>query len=337
MKSSKEQVKQYLLSCIAANDKALVDKTVEYFGRSRSTVYNYLKELTDDGLILRQADRFELCSREHHFLYKNDGHLSESRLCAADFEPFLRGFEKNVISIWRYAYMEMMNNAIEHSQASEIRVTVRTDAVNTTVFIRDNGIGIFENIRAYIARERGEELPADECAAFLLTGKFTTAKSAHSGEGIFFTSHMMDTFAILSDTVFFTRDNFHDRQLVAEGADVGTLVVMSLSNTSKKTAREVFDRFSDVDDGFTKTAVPIAHVFPHGDPISRSEARRLGELIQNFSEIELDFSRIEEVGQAFVHELFVVWQRNHPNVTLCVRHACENVDFMIRRVLRTAE
>lgn len=313
----------------------MVGKAVKYFGISRSTVYNYLKTLQDEGLIRRCEGGYELCQTEHRFVYHNDGHLSESRLCAQDFEPLICTYPKNVISIWRYAYMEMLNNAIEHSHADEITVRVLIDAVNTTVFIYDDGIGIFENIRSYIARERGEYLSADECAAFLLTGKFTTASDAHSGEGIFFTSHMMDRFVILSDTVFFDRSNFHDRQLYAEGAECGTLVAMSLSNSTKKTAREIFDRFSNVDDGFTKTSVPIAHVFPHGDPISRSEARRLGELIGDFREVELDFTSVEEVGQAFVHELFIVWQRSHPDVMLRVTNACENVDFMLRRVKNT--
>ena len=75
------------------------------------------------------------------------------------------------------------------------------------------------------------------------------------------------------------------------------------SDGSKKTTKEVFDRFSNVDDGFIKTQIPIAHIFPYGSPVSRSEGRRLGELILKFKEVDLDFTGVEEVGQAFCHEM----------------------------------
>lgn len=332
---TKEQVKQYMLKLIAANDPSLVAKTVEYFGKSKSTIYNYLKEMCETGIISKTESGYELVSKEYKFSYKNTGKLSESRICTQDLEPLIKTYPKNVISIWRYVFMEMMNNAIEHSESSDITLTVKIDNVKTTVLIEDNGLGIFKNIQRYMANEFDEELPLDECATLLFAGKFTTAKSMHSGEGIFFTSHMMDEFMIVSDDIVFSRNNFRDEQFESLKKSSGTLVAMSLSNSSKKTSREIFDRFSNVDDGFIKTSVPIAHVFPNGDPISRSEARRLGELITNFKEVDLDFAGNEEVGQAFVHELFVVWQRNNPDIKLNVINACDNVDFMIRRVINT--
>ena len=97
----------------------------------------------------------------------------------------------------------------------------------------------------------------------------------------------------------------------------------------------MFNRFSDVDEGFIKTQIPIAHIFSGTGPVSRSEARRLGELIVKFKEVDLDFINVEEVGQAFVHELFIVWQRNNPDVKLNILNACDDVDFMIRRVKNT--
>ena len=38
------------------------------------------------------------------------------------FSKFL--LYKNIVSIWRYAFMEMMNNAIEHSSAESIAITL---------------------------------------------------------------------------------------------------------------------------------------------------------------------------------------------------------------------
>jgi len=229
----------------------------------------------------------------------------------------------------------MMNNAIEHSGASVISVTVAQNSLNTTIGISDNGMGIFKNIQNYMRTEKNDEIPLDECVSLLFAGKFTTAKANHSGEGIFFTSHMMDSFLIISDNNVFSRNSFTDKQITDISHEKGTIVTMSLHNQTKKTTLEVFNRFSDVDDGFIRTHIPIAHMFPAGNPVSRSEARRLSAVISGFKEITLDFSNVEEVGQAFCHELFVLWQNKNPDIVLNITEVNEAVDYMIRRVKNT--
>ena len=330
--SNKGQMIQYMLKLIGAGVERPVAKTLEAFSGqiSKSSLYNYLSELCASGVIEKSGGSYTLVNREHAFVYGNVKGLREERVFNKDIQPLLSGLNTNVIAAWSYSFMEMMNNAIEHSGATNIRVDVLQNKSKTRVKITDNGKGVFRNIQRYMLEERGEELSLEECAGLLFAGKFTTAPSGHSGEGIFFTSHLMDYFVILSDGIVFSRDNFLDK-LEISTAGQGTTVIMELDNNSKKRPRDVFDRFSSVDEGFIKTHIPIAHIFPGLGPISRSEGRRLGEIIRDFKEIDLDFEGVEEVGQAFVHELFVVWQRNNPEIKLNVLSASDDVDFMIRR------
>ena len=81
--------------------------------------------------------------------------------------------------------------------------------------------------------------------------------------------------------------------------------------------------------------VTLKDAFNTTYPMSRSEARELFPLITLSNIVTLDFIGIEDIGPSFVHELFVVWQRNNPNIKLNVINACDNVDFMIRRVINT--
>ena len=339
MAVNKDAVIEYMLNLIDRKDKKTVSKTTEYFGISKSGVYNYLNELIESGDVAKNADGIRLTYKQYDFLYNNALRLDEDKIFDKDIAPLVSDTPTNVKSVWRYAFTEMMNNAIEHSAAKRILVSSRKNRLKTRLLIHDDGVGIFKNIQQFLMTERGEEASLEECAAMLFAGKFTTAKSMHSGEGIFFTSHLMDTLMIISDKVVFTRNNFCDTKITDfdkfEKMGGGTLVYMELYNHSKKTTREVFDRYASIDDGFIKTSIPIAHFFSSGNPISRSEARRLGELVMKFEEIDLDFSGVEEVGQAFVHELFVVWQGRNPEKKLNVLSASENVNYMIKRVLNT--
>lgn len=333
-----EQIKRYILKLIDAKDKDFALKTVEAFGASKSTVYNYVKKMCEDN-VLEKVDGatppYALVNITHKFEYDNSNSLGEDKVFRRDIQPLLKEFEKNVFSAWQYAFTEMMNNAIEHSRATKIAVMVSRNILETRVVIADNGIGIFKNIQTFLKEERGEDVPLDECVSLLFAGKFTTAEKFHSGEGIFFTSHLMDEFVITSDDIFFSRTNFTDAIVKGFEGPSSTVVSMSLSNQTKKSTKEVFDRFADMEEGFIRTHIPIAHMFAYGNPISRSEARRLAALIADFKEITLDFTGVEEVGQAFCHELFVVWQQSNPDIIIRVTGACEDVDFMIQRVKNT--
>lgn len=329
----KEQVKNYILRQIAEGEKHYAAKAAETFQLSRSTIYNYTSELVRDKIIVKNDDgKYVLTETRNSFMYKQ-GNLDEDSIFRKDILPMLHGLQANVVEAWRYAFTEMMNNAIEHSESESIFTTVMRNQLNTVICIIDTGIGIFRKIREYMLDKKGEALTHAECMSLLFTGKFTTATENHSGEGIFFTSHLMDGFFILSDDLFFTRNNFTDDYMNIDPLEKGTMVYMELSNKTQKTVKEVFDRYTNPEEGFTHTSVPITHMFTDGSPVSRSEARRLGAMLVRFKEATLDFTGVSSIGQAFTHELFVVWQRRNPDIVLNRIGMSQDVENMIKRVL----
>ena len=72
---------------------------------------------------------------------------------------------------------------------------------------------------------------------------------------------------------------------------------------------------------------------PAGTFVSRSEAKRLADGLQEFGEVEVDFSDVTEVGQGFVDELFRVWQSQHPDTMLVPINMSPEVEFMVKRGL----
>lgn len=336
-KRTNPNIKNYILKCISEGKEGFVMKVAETFDISSSTVYNYIKAMKNEGLIKKSEEgKYRLVGIEHKFFYElsENTHLSEDRIYNSDFEPLFSNLPSNLRHAWRYSVTEMLNNALEHSQAKSIFCKVITTPIDTTVYILDDGIGIFENIKRYLLQKEGIEYSHSECASVLLVGKFTTARERHSGEGIFFTSHLMDKFVIYSQGTAFSRTNWEDLQLDMQEVS-GTYVQMSLSNESKKTTTEIFTRFSGSEDDFLKTHIPISNMYHGIDPVSRSEARRLGELISEFREVTLDFSNVSEIGQAFAHELFSIWQKKHPEIVLRTENAVKEVEFMINRAKKS--
>lgn len=146
----------------------------------------------------------------------------------------------NVRDIWHYAVTEMVNNAIDHSGSENVAVELVRDALNTTVYIADEGEGIFLKI------QRAMNLyDPREAILELAKGKLTTDPANHTGEGIFFSSKVMDAFDIRSGLLHFMHDEWGADILLERPANApGTLVLMRLANDSPRILQDVFDQFA---------------------------------------------------------------------------------------------
>lgn len=337
-KEKKNRILEYMLEKISINDD-VVGKTVDNFGISRTTVYRYLSELAGDNIINKiGTGKYKLTEYTYSFTYKNDGTLAEDWVFNDDISPIIKDLPQNVRKIWTYAFTEMFNNAIEHSESDTIDCFVSRNYVETTILIADFGIGIFEKIKNYYNYDS-----IDDVISELFKGKLTTDSNNHSGEGIFFTSRLMDQFSAVSSKKIFTHNNHDEFMKTLEEDDVlnnltsknGTVVYMRLANRSHKELKEVFDMFSDVDEGFNKTSIPMKNVFGNNFPVSRSQARRLYNRFDKFKEVELDFNGVDEIGQAFAHELFAKFAKNNPNIKISVINSNSEIDSMIAHVKNT--
>lgn len=330
----KDKIIHYMLDKIEMNEN-VVKKTIECFKISHTTVYRYLKELEAANLITKSKNgEYILVNTKSIFNFDNKN-LEEDSIYYNNIEKIIEDLPSNVRKIWTYAFTEMFNNAIEHSEAKKIKCVVYRNYINTVIIIVDNGIGIFKKIKEFYNFNS-----LDDAISELFKGKLTTAREGHSGEGIFFTSRLMDVFMLFSDNKVFTHDNHMECiDNIDEYSELGellkgkgTLVFMSLDNTSHKELREVFDNFSDVDGGLTKTSIPMKNVFGNAFPVSRSQARRLCNRLDQFKEVELDFYDVDEIGQGFADELFGKFASRHPEVKLIVTNTNPFITRMIAHI-----
>ena len=85
---------------------------------------------------------------------------------------------------------------------------------------------------------------------------------------------------------------------------------------------------------FAKTIVPVQLAQYEGEKlVSRAQAKRLTRRFERFQTVVLDFSDVEEIGQAFADEVFRVFQAAHPEITMTPIKVCDSVRLMIERAL----
>jgi hypothetical protein len=233
--------------------------------------------------------------------------------------------------IVHYAFCEMLNNAIEHSRAKYAEILL-AEAGSTFYFeVIDRGIGIFASIRKKFGLKDDFEALQE-----LLKGKSTTAKEKHSGEGVFFTSKAADRFTIESAKLRLTIDNLENDVFVNETPfRKGTKIGFSINRHTKRSLLPIFKAYTDEEYRFSKTKVTVKLYEHNVEQVSRSQARRLLFGLEKFQTIILDFTKVKGIGQAFADEIFRVFAKGHPKISLQPVNASRSVLFMINRA-RTA-
>ncbi|MFA6100156.1 MAG: DUF4325 domain-containing protein [Patescibacteria group bacterium] len=342
-----QNLKEKILILLKKDRSITTQAVAGMFKVSRNYAHLLLKQLREEGEVsligktnratyVLASDKKSLQKAQgeikHIFFRLINKNLSEDAILERIEKEtgIMLGVKENVNRIFRHAFTEMLNNAIDHSRSEKIEVDCRRTGSALTFVVRDFGIGIFNNVQTKF------HLPGTLAAIQeILKGKATTAPEQHTGEGVFFTSKMADVFIIDSFEKRLTVNNLIPDIFIADRKPLqGTRVSFSAHLSSNRNIRDVFGAFTgSADDGFafdkTKVTVKLFQ-FGHDLP-SRSEAKRVTLNLENFREVELDFMDVETVGQAFADEIFRVWHNRHQDIKLVVTNANENVTFMIQR------
>ncbi|MBI5277434.1 MAG: DUF4325 domain-containing protein [Burkholderiales bacterium] len=258
----------------------------------------------------------------------------ESGIWEAHMDQVVRGLPANVANMANTCFTEMLNNAIDHSQASEVCMGAHLHSARLQMAVMDNGVGIFRKI-ANASQLFDVRLAVLELAK----GKYTTAREGHSGMGIFVVSRMLDGFMVHSGGLSFA-------PRTPPGVDLGfswiapqryadgTVVLMDLDTATGRTAQSVYDKYFSPDevggDAFHTTEVPVKLAQLSSQLTSRSQGKWVVERAPQFKTVILDFEGVQMVGQAFVDEVFRVFATAHPEVELVPRHVEPEVARMIK-------
>lgn len=318
-----------------------------HFGVSRQYASLLIKDLVSQNKLVKIGSTARAAYALPEFVIKNPDifpfrifrHLKnyglEEHKVFEDIEkqfPIILKLDENIRSIFIYAFSEMLNNAIEHSKSDFIDIEVQIKNKELAFTINDYGIGVFKNVM------RNRKLKSElEAIQDLLKGKITTQPKSHSGEGIFFTSKAADIFILDSFDQRLTIDNKINDVFISnpKRSKKGTKVFFSISTHSSRHLNSVFKQYSreivDEVPVFDTTMIKIKLYTVSGVFVSRSQARRVLNGLKPFKHIIFDFDKVPMVGQAFVDEVFRVFQQAHLDKKLEAVNMEESVKFMVNR------
>jgi anti-sigma regulatory factor (Ser/Thr protein kinase) len=341
VKNQAEEIRSYLLAKIPVHPKNIVAKASKAFACSRTTVHRHLNRLLRDEKIIksgitRQAQYFLKTEKNKKILVPLGSGVEEDKIWQENFLADFETLPENIRNICEYGFLEMLNNAIDHSEGTGVVIKTEWASDSIRIAIRDDGIGIFKKIKNSLSLEDDRE-----SILHLSKGKFTTDPKNHTGEGIFFTSRAFDDFQIISRGISYIRTNCDEDWFVKTTQDKnvpGTGLIMKIALNSKRKMQEVYADYQNENSegmaNFDKTHI-LVQLSKLGDEryVSRSQARRIGLGLEKFKHVVLDFRDISTVGQGFVDEVFRVFQSKYPKIKITYTNANDDVRFMIERSL----
>lgn len=330
-----EIIRRFLLNSIKAANSHFLHDAMETFTLSRQAIHNHLTALVKLGYLVAEgntrARKYVLGPvRSHTASFALKG-LRESDVYYRDFGFMFNDLPRELENICHYGFTEMLNNAIDHSCGTDVLVNVERTTDLITIRIADDGEGIFN----HIARMMNLGDPRESLLE-LSKGKLTTDPENHTGQGIFFTSRAFDNFLIFSGDLIFSHNDGDANDFLFHGNNdhQGTQVLMRISTGSDKKLKTVFDEFTgneDEDFVFNKTVVPVKLALYEGERlVSRSQAKRILNRVEKFKIVLLDFQGVDFIGQAFADEVFRVFARRNPQITLIPTHITKDVEQSIQ-------
>lgn len=333
-----EIIRKFLLTSVKAGNAQLISDAVEAFGVTRQTIHKHLSALVEMGFLeasgKTRGRSYRLGGkRSHSGIFMLEG-LQESDVYYRDFGFVFEGLPRELEDICHYGFTEMLNNAIDHSGGVGVSLSVDRTAENISIQISDDGEGIFNHIARIM-----ELSDPRESLLELSKGKLTTDPENHTGQGIFFTSRAFDSFIIVSGDLAFTHSESVEQDYLFhhEQESEGTHLFMDIALDSDRTLGAVFDAFTggeEEDYVFNTTVVPVKLVLYEGERlVSRSQAKRILYRVEKFKTVVLDFNGVDFIGQAFADEVFRVFARRNPQVSLIPI----NVDEGVVRALKAAQ
>ena len=213
--------------------------------------------------------------------------------------PHFSSLSANVHEICEYSMSAILNNIVDHADATKLYYKLYLTHKDVHIIISDNGRGLFGHIRSLLKLEN-----AQVAAVELAKGHVTTDPDYHSGDELNTVIHLFDKVTIdASGKSLSFINKTQDWTINHSTQNKGTRIHLEIETGSQRTCHQIFQKLFN--GKHHSVRIPINLLALPGSELvnSRAQAQSILRNISNFKKIEFDFNNIDLIGPAFADEL----------------------------------
>jgi len=135
MRPPSEHIKKFILDNLSSHRKDIIHTAITKFGVSRQAVLKHMNALIDDNQVIaygKTRDRFYELGAQVNFsktISINDD-FSMDNILKNNIMPHLINLKKNICNICQYSIEALINNIIDHANASSLYFKIRIPRKN---------------------------------------------------------------------------------------------------------------------------------------------------------------------------------------------------------------
>ena len=335
--NSSGKIKQFILNNISFHQKDIIYTAINQFGISRQAALKHMNALIDDNMVMAYGKtrdrRYKLIPQVNYnktIPINNEFILHD--VLQENFLLHLKSLPKNIFQICEYSIEALVNNIVEHSQASNLYVKLFLTYSDLNIIISDNGSGLLENIKSKL------DLEIVELAALeLAKGQITTDLFQNSGEALNTIFHLFDKVKVDSSgygIVYVSNREQWDIKYSTQKQ--GTRVHLQINPNSNRTCDKIFQKLFNKKERCIRIPISLLKEPNKNSLISKQQARNIFWNIDSINVIQFDFYNIDLIGPAFADELVrksrsinrdvvIEWFNHNSTIDLLMKRALERI------------
>jgi len=335
--NSSGKIKQFILNNIPLHQKDIIYTAVNQFGISRQAALKHMNALIDNNMVMAYGKtrdrRYKLIPQvNYNKIIPIDSDFILHDVLQENFLIHLESLPKNIFQICEYSIEALVNNIVEHSQASNLYIKLFLTYSDLNIIISDNGSGLLDNIRSKL------DLEIVELAALeLAKGQITTDLLQNSGEALNTIFHLFDKVKVDSSgygIVYVSNREQWDIKYSTQKQ--GTRVHLQINPNSNRTCDKIFQKLFNKKERRIRIPISLLKEPNKNSLISKQQARNIFWNIDSITAIQFDFHNIDLIGPAFADELvrqsrsvnrdvIIEWVNHNNTIDLLMKRALERI------------
>ena len=332
--NSSGKIKQFILNNISIHQRDIIYTAINQFGISRQAVLKHMNALIDDNKVMAYGK-----TRDRRYKLKPQVNFNKTIPIDSKFNSYdfiqknillhLDSLSKNIYQICEYSIEALINNIVDHANASSLYTKLFLTYSDLHIIISDNGSGLFNNIKSKL------NLNSIQLATLeIAKGEVTTDILRQSGDELNTVLSLFDQVRIDSSGLSLIYTSKNKKWDIGYSKQIqGTRIHLQINPNSNKTCEHIFKNIFRHPNQIICIPLNLLNEPEKNSLNSRSQVKNIFWNITFLEEIHFDFNQIELIGPAFADELVRQSRAINGQVIIKWINCCKTIDMLMNRAL----